>query len=146
MIRAISIVLVVAIALQTVGCSTWKPLAQVNPNPGDNRQTSVREEVLGKLKEGMVVRIRIHEGTSVPIEGQVIECVIERVSLASLTLTSFEGYARSNDGTEFTLQYTDIVSIEYRQAGDATVLVGGVVVGAILGFFGIAIIAFNEQK
>lgn len=146
MIRTINIILIAAMVLQTVGCSAWKPLATADQHPGDNRQTSMREEVLGKLKEGMVVRIRIRDGASVPIESQVIECVIERVSLASLTLTPFKGYARNNDGTEFTLQYSDIVSIEYRQVGDATVLVGGVVVGAILGFFGIATIVFNEQK
>ncbi len=28
MMRAISIVLIVAIALQTVGCSTWRPLVR----------------------------------------------------------------------------------------------------------------------
>ncbi len=146
MMRAISIVLIVTIALQVVGCSAWRPLARMNEAPEDARQASMRNQVLGKLKEGMVVRIEILEGTYVPIKGQIIECVIEKVGLTSLTLTPFKGYARRNDGTEFTLRYTDIVSIQYRQVGDSTILVGGVVVGAVLGFFGIAIIAFNEQE
>ena len=68
MTRAISIVLIVAIALQTVGCSTWRPLALANNVPEDSRQSSMREQVLGKLEEGMAVRITILEGASAPIE------------------------------------------------------------------------------
>ncbi len=146
MIRTVNIILIVAMVLQMVGCSAWRPLARMNEAPEDARQASMRNQVLGKLKEGMVVRIEILEGTHVPIKGQVIECVIEKVGLTSLTLTPFKGYARRNNGTVFTLRYTDIVSIQYRQVGDSTVLVGGVVVGAVLGFFGIAIIACNEQE
>lgn len=101
---------------------------------------------MGKLKEGMVVRIRIREGTSAPVQGQVIECVVERVSLTSLTVSPFRGYALRSDGTEFSLRYTDIASIEYRQVGESAALVGGVIVGAILGFFGIAVIVFNDQE
>ena len=121
MIRTINIVVIVAIALQTVGCTTWRPLARASKVTEDDRQSSMRNQVLGKLKEGMVVRIEILEGTYVPIKGQIIECVIEKVGLTSLTLTPFKGYARRNDGTEFTLRYTDIVSIEYRQVGDSTI-------------------------
>ena len=33
MTRAMSIVLIVTIALQTVGCSTWRPLARANNVP-----------------------------------------------------------------------------------------------------------------
>ena len=68
MMRAISIVLIVAIALQTVGCSAWRPLARMNEAPEDARRASMRNQVLGKLKEGMAVRIRILEGASAPIE------------------------------------------------------------------------------
>ena len=77
MIRAINIVLIVAIALQTVGCSTWKPLARTHEVPEDDRQSSMRDQVLGKLKEGMAIRIRIRDGTPTQIKGQVLECIVE---------------------------------------------------------------------
>ena len=41
MMRAISIVLIVAIALQTVGCSTWRPLVRANEVSEDNNPTSM---------------------------------------------------------------------------------------------------------
>ncbi len=68
MMRAISIVLIVAIALQSFGCSTWRPVVRVAKSADDDRQSSMRDQVLGKLKEGMAVRIRILEGASAPIE------------------------------------------------------------------------------
>ncbi len=49
MTRAINIVLVLAIALQTVGCSSWRPLARANEVSEDNRQASMRDKVLSKL-------------------------------------------------------------------------------------------------
>ena len=66
MMRAISIFLIIAIALQTVGCTTMRPLARVNEVSEDNRQSSMRDQVLGKLTEGMRVRIRIREGARAP--------------------------------------------------------------------------------
>ena len=68
MIRAISFVLIVTIALQVVGCSTWRPLARADEIPANDRQASMPDQVVGKLKEGMAVRIRILEGASAPIE------------------------------------------------------------------------------
>ena len=135
MTRAISIVLIVAIALQTVGCSTWKPLARMNEVPEDNRQASMRDQVLGKLKEGMRVRIRIREGSAVPVIGQVIECVIERVGLTSLTITaSAQFFFPDNLSRRLTLRYSDIESVEYRESDNSGIFVLGVGVGAVLGF------------
>lgn len=79
MIRAISIVLTVAIALQTVGCSTWRTAARLKDVPESNREAAMRSQVIGKLTEGMRVRIEIREGTRLPIEGLVIVCVIEDI-------------------------------------------------------------------
>ena len=80
MMRSIGIVLVLAIALQTMGCSRWKPLTRTDKVPDDDRQSSMRDLVLGRLKEGMRVRIRIREGSPAPVIGQDIECVIEKAS------------------------------------------------------------------
>ena len=66
--RAISFVLIVTIALQSFGCSTWRPLARLNDVRENERQASMPDQVVGKLKEGMAVRIRILEGASAPIE------------------------------------------------------------------------------
>ena len=44
-----------------------RPLARVNEVSEDNRQSSMRDQVLGKLTEGMRVRIRIREGARAPI-------------------------------------------------------------------------------
>ena len=38
MTRAMSIVLIVAIALQTVGCTAWRPLARMNEVGEANRE------------------------------------------------------------------------------------------------------------
>ena len=86
MTRAMSIVLIVAIALQTVGCSTWKPLARTNVVPGDDRQATMRDQVLGKLTEGMRARIKIREGIHAPIKSEVIEGKIETIGPKSLTV------------------------------------------------------------
>ena len=94
----------------------------------------MREQVLRKLKEGMCVKIRIRPGTRAPIKGRVIECVIEVIGQSSLTVTTFGSFARRNDGRVFSLQYTDIVSIEDRAARDSTVFVGGGVVGLLLSY------------
>lgn len=142
MIRAISIVLIAAIALQTVGCSSWRPLTRANEVPEDSKKASMRDQVLGKLSEGMVVRIEIREGTLTPIKGRVIECLIKEVGPASLTVTHFKGFAGGKYGPEFTLQYTDIVSIEYRQVPNLPILVAAIAVGTVLGFFGTAIMVF----
>ena len=140
---SISIVLIVAIALQTVGCSTWKPLVRVNEVFEADNQNSIREQSLIKLKEGMRVRIRIRAGTRPPIKGRVIECVIERIGQNSLTVTPFTSFAHGNDGREFTLRYADIVSIEYRGvARKSLVFAGGFSTGVILGFL-VAGIAFR---
>ena len=58
MTRTISILLIAAIALQTVGCSTWKPLARTNDVPEDAKQTVMQGEFPGKLKEGMRATIK----------------------------------------------------------------------------------------
>ncbi len=142
MLRAISIVLILAIALQTFGCSAWRPLTRANEVPEVSKQASMRDQVLSKLTEGMVVRIEIREGSRAPIKGQVIECVIEEVGLTSFTVTPFKGYARGNGGTEFTLQYADIVNIEYRQVRNSTIFWVAVAIGTILGYFGTGIIVF----
>ena len=132
--RAISIVLIVATALQTVGCSSWRPLARTNEVSEDNRQASMRDQILSKLTEGMRVRIRMREGTYAPPEGQVIECVIEEVGLASLAVSPRAYSVHANASRMLTLRYADIESIEYRESGGVfAVLVAGLGVGAILG-------------
>ncbi len=132
--RAISIFLIVTIALQTLGCSTWKPLARANEVSEDNRQASMRDQVLGKLTEGMAVRIRIRAGTHLPIKGKVIDCIIEKVGPTSLTVTPMTFYVPGNVNRELTLHFSEIESIEYRESGGVfAVLVAGLGVGAILG-------------
>ncbi len=121
--RAISIVLIVAIALQTVGCSTWRPLVRANEVSEDNNPTSMLEQVLGKLKEGMAVRIRIRDGTRGPTKGEVIEGIIEKVGLTSLTVTTFTYYAPGNVSRELALHYSDIESIEIRKFDSEKTLV-----------------------
>lgn len=134
--RAISIVLVVAIALQTVGCSTWKPLTREGEVPEDDKQSSVRDLVLGRLKEGMRVRIRIREGVRAPIKGQTIEGRMDKVGLNALTLTPFNSYAPGNVSKELTLPYADIASIEYVETHRISrVFVAGLAVGVILGYY-----------
>lgn len=133
MTRAISIVLIVAIALQTVGCSSWRPLARMNAVAEDDSQSSssIRDQVQWKLKEGMHVRIRIRAGTNASIQGRLIECVIVKFGHASLTVVPFTSFARGN---EITLRYADIARIEYRDSGGSEVFVLGLGVGVALGF------------
>lgn len=143
MIRGISIVMIAVIALQTVGCTAWRQVARIKEVPEANREASIRDEVLGKLTEGMVARIGIREGSRTPTRGQVIECLIKKVGVKSLTVTHFRGFAVGNTGPEFTLRYADIVSIEYRQVRNLTVLfLVGAVVGTLVGFFGTGHIVF----
>lgn len=147
MIRGISIVMIAVIAMQTVGCSSWRPLTRANEVPEHSKQALMRDQVLGKLTEGMVVRIEIRESSRTPIRGQVIEGLINRVGLKTLTVTHFKGFAVGEYGPEYTLSYADIVSIEYRQVRDLTVLfLVGAVVGTLAGFFGTGIIVFEKQE
>ena len=148
MTRAMSIVLIVAIALQTVGCSTWRPLARASKVHDDERQPTVREQVLGKIKEGMVVRIRIREGTRTPFKGRVLECVIEEIGQARLTVTPITSYFHSNFKRNLTLYYSDIVSIENRESDHTfVVFAAGVLGGAALGYYLIliAILGFDLE-
>lgn len=135
MTRAINIVLVAAIALQTVGCSSWRPLARMNEVPEDERQSSMRDQVLGKLKEGMRARIEIREGTRAPVVGQVIECIVEKVGPTSLTVVvSVEFVFPDHVGRRLELNYSDIESIEYRKSKRGYgVFVAGLGVGVALG-------------
>ncbi len=142
MIRAISIVLIAAIALHTIGCTTTRPLARANEVSEENNQTSMREQALGKLKEGMRVRIRIRAGTHAPITGRAIECVVEKIGETSLTVTPVTFYLRNTEKKPFTLPYTDIVGIEYRDTNDLAIFGGGVAVGTILAIFVIGLSLF----
>ena len=81
------------------------------------------EQVLGKLKEGMAVRIRIRDGTRGPTKGEVIEGIIEKVGLTSLTVTTFTYYAPGNVSRELALHYSDIESIEIRKFDSEKTLV-----------------------
>ena len=133
MIRTISIVLIVAIALQTVGCSSWRPLARANRVAEDDRQTSMRDQVLGKLTEGLAVRIRIRAGTHLLIKGEVIEGIIERVGVTSLTVTTMTFYAPGNVNRELTLHFSEIESIEYRESNrELGAFVAGFAVGPMV--------------
>lgn len=116
MMRAISIVQIVAIALQTFGCSTWRPVVRVAKSADDGRQSSVRDHVLGKLNEGMAIRIKLLKGTHLPIKGRVIDCIIEEIGPTSLTVTPMSFYAPGNVSRELTIHYSDIESIEYRES------------------------------
>ena len=133
MTRAMSIVLIVAIALQTVGCSTWKPLARTTEVPEDDRLTYMREQLMGKLKEGMAVRIRIREGTRTPFKGRVLECIVEKIGQTTLTLTPVADHIRGTAKREFRLHFTDIVHIQYREFHRGlTTFTVGVAAGATL--------------
>lgn len=136
MIRAISFVLILAIALQTAGCSTWGPLARVNEVAEENRQVLMRDIVARKLTEGMVVRIKIRECTRTPSKGQDIECVIDKIGPDSLTVTPFTFFAPGNVRRKLTFHYSNIASIEYREsARGSTVIVAGVAVGTIFSYW-----------
>lgn len=136
--RAISLLVIVAIALQTVGCSTWRPAGSLNEESGDRNRTFMRDQALGKLKEGMRANIRIREGARVPIDGRVIKCVVKRVTLTSLTVILVPSDARNRARRELTLSYADIVSIEYHSARikEWPAFVLGASFGTILGFLG----------
>lgn len=133
MMRGISIVLIVAIAIQTVGCTTWRPLVRVNKAADGDRQTSVRDHVLGKLNEGMAVRIRILEGTHLQIKSRVVDCIIEKIGPTSVKVTPMSFYAPGNVSRELTIHYSDIESIEYRESDDSKVFVTGLAAGAVVG-------------
>ena len=147
MIRAISIILVAAIALQTVGCSTWRPLARANAVAEDDSPLSVRNRVLGRLKEGMAVRIIIREGTDAPIKGQVIECIIKEIGTESLTLFPITDHVRGTVKREFKLRYTDILIIEYREfLRGLTGWVVGLSLGATVVLLALAIMYANAYS
>ncbi|MDE3001607.1 MAG: hypothetical protein OXU79_21235 [Gemmatimonadota bacterium] len=133
MTRAISIVLIVAIALQTVGCSTWRPIAHLNDVPEDGKQTLIQGQFPGKLKKGMRATIKIRPEARAPINGRVIECIVEKVGPTTLTIIPMTFNAPSNAGRKLTLLYSDIESIEYRESEGNLPAFGGVVAGVILG-------------
>ena len=136
MTRVISIVLIAAIALQTVGCSTWRPLVRMNDVPEDNGQSAAGAQLPWNLTEGMRVRIGIRQGASTQIKGQVIECVIEKFGPTSMTVTPITFYVRNTDRKPLTLPYTDIASIEYRESASGAEVIGaGVATGAVLAYF-----------
>lgn len=133
MTLTIRIVLIVAIAVQTVGCSTWRPLARVTEIPDDDRQASMREQVMGAFIEGMRVRIRIRKGAGARVKGQLIECEIKKVDLTSLTVTQIGFFDRNHSKRDLTLNYADIENIEYRDGeGLWGVFIAGVAGGAVL--------------
>ena len=113
--RAISIFLIIAIVLQTVGCTTLRPLARVNEVSEDNRQSSMRDQVLGKLTEGMRVKIRIREGARAPIKGNILECIVEEIGQTSMTLIPITDHIRDTVKREFRLHFADILHIEKRE-------------------------------
>ena len=137
MIRAVSIVLVVAVALHTVGCGTWRHVARGIEVSDGYRRSSLQDRILGKLKEGMRVRIRIRDGANAPVKGQVFECVIDEVGATSLKVTQVKSPSHGRDGKEYTIHYGDITSIEeYRgYSRKPFVFVAGLTTGVILTFF-----------
>lgn len=135
MIRAISTVLVVAIALQTVGCSTWKPLVRASEVDENDGQSALGEQMHWNLTKGTRVRVRIREGSPAPIKGRVIECVVVKVDLTSLTITPVAFFDRNNAGRDITLRYSDIESIEYRKRNNWEIFALGIGVGGVLAFF-----------
>ena len=122
MMRAISIVLIVTIALQAVGCSTWRPLTCANEVPEDDRQSSMREQVLGKLTEGTRARIKIREGIHAPIKSEVIEGKIETIGPKSLTVIFESDYFRGGEKEKLTLHFSDISTPFDRLRGPARLL------------------------
>ena len=114
-IRTINIVLIVAVALQTVGCSTWQPLVRANEVSEHNRNSPVRDQVLGKLTEGMRVRIGIREGAAAPIKGNILECIVEEIGQTSMTLIPITDHIRDTVKREFRLHFADILHIEKRE-------------------------------
>ena len=143
MIRAISIVLIFAIALQTVGCSTWKPLARVDEVREDDRQASTEEQLRWNLTEGTRVRIHIREGARTWIKGRVIDCIIESIGHTTVTVIPFTPYAGGNERRVYSLRFVDIASVEFRESQHLHHVFAA---GAVLGFFamGLAIyVALN---
>lgn len=141
--RTINIVLIAAIALQTIGCSTWRSLARASEVTKDDRQSSIRDQVLGKLKEGMRVRIHIREGARTRIKGRVIDCIIDRIGHTTVTVIPFTPYAGGNERREYSLRFVDIASVEFRESQHLHRVFAA---GAVLGFFamGLAIyVALN---
>ena len=132
MTRAISIMLTVAIALQTIGCSTWRPIAQINDVPEDAKQTLIQGQFPGKLKEGMRATIKFRPVTLAPIKGRSIECIIETAGPTKLTIIPMTFNAPSNAGRKLTFLYSDIESIEYRESEGSFPAFGGVLAGVIL--------------
>ena len=146
MIRAISIVLVVAIALQTAGCSSWRHLARASDVIEDESQSTMQDRVLGKLKEGMAVRIKIRESTPAPIKGRVIECIIEEIGQTSLTLIPITDHIRGTAKREFSLHFTDILHIEYRKFDRGlSNFTLGVAAGATLGLV-LLVVALSQVE
>lgn len=137
MIRAISIVLIFAIALQAVGCTTWRTVARLKDIPESNREAAMRDRIIGKLTEGMRVRIKIREGTRLPIEGRVIVCVIEDIGPTSLVGIQCARNLPGHAGERLTLRYIDIESVVHLEPAHEFVIfcVAGLGVGAALGFY-----------
>lgn len=138
MTRTISIVLILAIALQTIGCSTWRPIAHLNDVPEDAKQTLSQGQFPGKLKEGMRATIKIRPVARAPIKGRVIECIIETVGPTSLTVIPMTFNAPSNVNRKLTLHFSDIESIEYRESEGAFPAFGGVILGLLLVAYGLS--------
>ncbi len=136
MIRAISVVLIAAVALQTVGCSTWQPLARVNEDPDENGKSSMRGQFPWNFNEGMRVRIRVRPDTPAPIRGRVIEGIIKKVGPSSVTVIPKTFYGIINTSWDVTLHYSSIVSIEFRAtSGVSKGFMAGLAAGTILSYY-----------
>ena len=135
MTRVISIVLIAAIAFQTVGCSTWQ-LVRVNEGSDESGESSMREQPPWNLKEGMHVRIRIRPGTRVPIRGRIIEGIIEKVGPTSVTVIPTTISGPNTWAGNVTLHHSAIVSIEFRESsGGSEGIWAGLAAGMILSYY-----------
>lgn len=138
MTRVITIVLIVAIALQTVGCA---PTIRMRKFSLDSSQDQIRKDAQQILKKGMQATIFLRRNARVPFSGRILECVIERAGTESLIVTVKPKYLAIGSARRYAFTYSDIMTIRYHEPDDQrnlrTLLVVATVVGVVLFIVGI---------
>lgn len=133
MIRSVSIVLVVAIALQTIGCA---PVIQMREFSQDNTQNQIREDAQRILKKGMQTTIFLRKELGERFGVRILECVIVKAGPETLTVTVKPKYLAIGSARKCTFRYSDLMAIRYHELDDQrnlrTLLAVATVAGVVL--------------
>jgi len=130
--KIFSMMLIVTMLLQTVGCSTIRPLKTL-------KQTEIKPD---ELKKKVPVRILLKQKSDVPFEERRFTCKIESVNQEYVVVRSVN-VRRFKTRTTFRIMISDIQEIEilereiqWAKSGASTVVGGSLLLLFLASLFG----------